>query len=119
LKSASAIRFTLTPIGVGAGQLTSEKSVAENSFENVATYPLAAANCSTNFVLYVMMTWLEHGPKNFFEVKFSPSTSVDQGRLKDTSANPEVRVDSCGRLTSTPIESPKPLPAPYGPQPEP
>jgi hypothetical protein len=117
--TGSGVKFTVSPIGVGEGQLSSEKTVSEHSFENVVTYPLTSANCSTNFAAYVLMTWFRNGPKNFFEVKFSPSTRLDGGRLQDTSANPEVRVDSCGRLKPTPIEGPKPLPAPYGPQPEP
>jgi hypothetical protein len=117
--TGSGVRFTVSPIGVGEGQLTSEKSVSEHSFENVVTYPLTSATCPTNFAAYVLMTWFRNGPKNFFEVKFAPSTHAAGGRLTDTSATPEVRVDSCGRLQPTPTERPQPLPPPYGTQPEP
>ena len=117
--SGGAVRFTVSPIGVGEAQLSSEKTVSEHSFENVVTYPLNSATCSSNFAVYVLMTWLTHGPKNFFEVKFAPSTHAQGGRLTDESATPEVRVDSCGRLQPTPIERPMPLPPPYGTQPEP
>jgi len=120
LGSGSSLKFEVNPIGVGLGQLKSEKSVGESSFENTVSYPLASSNCSTSFVVYVLMVWLRGGPKNFFEVKFAPAVSLDgEGRLHDASPAPEVRVDSCGRLKPTAVESPKPLPAPFGTQPEP
>ena len=120
LGTGAALKFQVTPIGVGVGQLQSEKSVGKSSFESTVSYPLTPGNCAASFAAYVLMIWMRNGPKNFFEVKFAPAVSLDgEGRLHDSSPAPEIRVDSCGRLKPTVVETPKPLPAPFGTQPEP